>query len=99
MADEVLDARRDAQAAQVEVAVGRRRNPGCRGGVGFSEVLEIGRVVTEIVSLTHGYFPRLVGLEVVGAGDAQDTGEVGGAVHMPALVAAGLLEELLPTAA
>ena len=97
--DEVLDSRRDAQAAQVEMAVERRRNPGCWGGVGFGEVVEIGGVVTEIGGLTRGYFPRLVGLEVVGAGDAKDTGEVGRAVHVPTLVAADPLEELLPTAA
>ena len=84
---------------KLEVAVGRRRNPGCRGGVGFGEVVEIGGVVTEVVGLVHGYFARLVGLEVVGTGDAKNAGEVCRAVHVPALVAAGLLEELLPAAA
>ena len=100
--DEVLDTGRDAQAAQVQVAVGRRREPGrrwCRRTFRFGEVAEVGGVVAEVIGIAHHDFTGLPGLEVAGAWNAQDAGEVGGAVHVPALVMAGVLKEPLPAAA
>ena len=65
----------------------------------FGEVAEVGGVVAEAVGLKHAHFSLLVGLVVSSAWDAQDAGQVGGAVNVPATVATGVLEDLLPAAA
>ena len=97
--DKVLDARGHAQGANIEKAIGRRKDAGGCRSAGFGEMAEIGRVVTEVVGLVHHKRARLTGFEVSGSGDAQHPGEVGSAVDVPATVAAGLLKKRLPAAA
>ena len=65
----------------------------------FGEVAEVGGVVAEAAGLEHAHLALLVGLVVSSARDAQDAGKIGGAVNVPATVAAGVLEDLLPAAA
>ena len=66
------------------------------GGVsGSAKSLKSGWVVTEFVGLEYAYFSLLIGLVVSSAWDAQDAGQVGRAVDVPATIAAGVLEDHL----
>ena len=101
--DEVLDTGRDAPGC---AGPGGRWTT-ARTGVPFvttklsgpAKGLKSVGVVAEVIGCVHHDVTGLAGLEVACARDAQDAGEVGRAVHVPALVMPGVLKEPLPAAA
>ena len=75
-------------------STGELRSGDFGGGViWFGEVAEVGGVVAEAAGLQYAHFSPLVGLEVSSAWDAQDAGQVGRAVDVPATIAGGVLED------